>query len=692
MKRLSIMGVVGMSLCVGSLTRAQDYSVLRINEVIADNNTQGPADVGGAHVDMVEIYNSGDEPLVVGASNDSQSLSLTDTATLPLDPAPWRFPNATTIQPGKSLIVFCDGDAASQGSCEPHTAFNIASDGSEPITLWGPVTGMVDGKPVRQIIDQVWLPPLGADVSFGRFPDGDGPAPVPLEQVRETFNFYPRGTSTFGNCIQLPAPCNNGQNNRKFCDGAGNATSGGNLAPHIGIEAYSTFNPAAGEGVKLRARVDDEKEPLPGNIAQVEIVYRINGGAETRIPMVYDAVSGLQQGVIQDCNGPLPGTDPCANPFDVWTLWNGEIPGQSAGAIVEFYLRVVDAQGAEDTTPDVLCPDGVGPCDRDFGGSGCVKDALSSSCTPPVSGLKYVECRQDFRYKVAAQPRAALASVVINEVVAAQDGLLKDTTERACTVDDMCPGGKPECCKFREDFIELHNNSGTQTVDLSGLWLSDGPFNPQVWQFPPGSKILPLEHLIVWLDRDGGKCPDNSLSDKPCFWECPDPTDPTTQEYHANFALNADGDEILLFDTAANGFGFVHGVAFGPQALNHSLALIPSGNRNGCWINSDSPTPRDPNLGLCPGVNFLRSDASANCSTDLSDAIFTLGFLFSGGAAPPCPDSADSNDSGKVDLSDAIYTLGYLFLGSAPPPPPGAETPGTDPTADELGPCIYPSC
>lgn len=695
MKCLALFGVAGVVWALSSeIALAQDYSVLRINEVIASNNDQPPSDVGGGHVDMVELYNSGSEPLTLGAAGDNDSLVLTDTATLPFDPAPWRFPSGTTIQPGKFVIVFCDGDAASQGTCELHTSFSLANDGTEPVTLWGPVTAVVDGRPVRQILDQVWLPPLPANVSFGRFPDGAGPAPVPLGEVLSTFEFYPPGASTFGSaCAELPSPCAGNTLKKKFCTGLSNPGPGGNLSPHVNLFSHSTNQPAAGEPVRLRVKVDDPQGATPPNIALVEAVYRVNGGSEQRAAFTYDAGAGVQQGVITDCDGPLPGTSSCPNPFDLWTYWDGQIPGQAAGSTVEFYLRVVDTGELEDTSPDVLCPDGIGPCDRDFGGPGCPGDPTSESCNPVITGAKFVACRKPFSYRVGYSPRAEVSALVINEVVASQDGLLKDNTEHPCDPEtDACPVTKPECCKFREDFLELYNSSPSSTIDLSGLWLSDGPFNPEVWQFPAGSKILPLEHLIIWLDRDGGKCPIPAEPNKPCFWECPDPTNPATQEYHTNFALDAGGDEVYLFDTSANGFGVIHGVELTRQTLNHSLALLPDGSRGGCWIDSDAPTPRDPNTGSCPGANFLRSDANANCAVDLSDAVYTLGFLFNGGTAPPCPDSADSDDSGKIDISDAIFTLGYLFLGGRAPPAPGPDVHGADPTSDELGDCNAPSC
>jgi hypothetical protein len=87
---------------------------------------------------------------------------------------------------------------------------------------------------------------------------------------------------------------------------------------------------------------------------------------------------------------------------------------------------------------------------------------------------------------------------------------------------------------------------------------------------------------------------------------------------------------------------------------------------------------------------FRRGDSNADGRVDISDAVYSLGFLFSGGAAPLCRDAADGNDDQKLDISDAVYTLNHLFSGGPALPPPGRETCGPDPTADELEECAYP--
>jgi hypothetical protein len=81
---------------------------------------------------------------------------------------------------------------------------------------------------------------------------------------------------------------------------------------------------------------------------------------------------------------------------------------------------------------------------------------------------------------------------------------------------------------------------------------------------------------------------------------------------------------------------------------------------------------------------FLRGDANHDASVDISDAVATLSYLFTGGSRPYCLDAADTNDDGSLDISDPIGTLRYLFLAGDAPSSPGTLIPGSDTTADGL--------
>ncbi len=90
-------------------------------------------------------------------------------------------------------------------------------------------------------------------------------------------------------------------------------------------------------------------------------------------------------------------------------------------------------------------------------------------------------------------------------------------------------------------------------------------------------------------------------------------------------------------------------------------------------------------------TSFRRGDANADSLTDLSDAVFTLLYLFAGGPAPTCTKSADSNDDGRLEISDPIYLLTHLFLGGPAPSAPFPDC-GTDPTQDGLECLQYAPC
>lgn len=67
---------------------------------------------------------------------------------------------------------------------------------------------------------------------------------------------------------------------------------------------------------------------------------------------------------------------------------------------------------------------------------------------------------------------------------------------------------------------------------------------------------------------------------------------------------------------------------------------------------------------------FRRADCNADGHADISDAIYSLVYLFTGGESPLCPEACNTNGDSQMDLSDGIYFLNYLFTGGTPPPFP----------------------
>jgi hypothetical protein len=92
-------------------------------------------------------------------------------------------------------------------------------------------------------------------------------------------------------------------------------------------------------------------------------------------------------------------------------------------------------------------------------------------------------------------------------------------------------------------------------------------------------------------------------------------------------------------------------------------------------------------------VDFVRADSNGDGTVNISDAVFTLGFLFLDGASPACPDAADVNNDGTLDISDPVMGLNYLFVSSLVPEdsPPNLGICGPD-SGESLGECDYTHC
>ncbi len=66
-------------------------------------------------------------------------------------------------------------------------------------------------------------------------------------------------------------------------------------------------------------------------------------------------------------------------------------------------------------------------------------------------------------------------------------------------------------------------------------------------------------------------------------------------------------------------------------------------------------------------VRFLRGNCNGDAALDISDAVYHLAFLFSGGPPSDCHAACDSDGNGLYQITDPIRTLSYLFLGFAQP-------------------------
>ena len=126
-----------------------------------------------------------------------------------------------------------------------------------------------------------------------------------------------------------------------------------------------------------------------------------------------------------------------------------------------------------------------------------------------------------------------------------------------------------------EDWFELYN-AGTNTVDLSGYWLTDEPGNPGNYFLVPTNgqyTIAPGGFLLVWADNEAAQ---NS---------------PARADLHVNFQLSKTGESIALY--APDKRTVVDQINFGLQVDDLTEGRFPDG---AAFISAlTMPTPRAAN-------------------------------------------------------------------------------------------------
>ena len=159
-------------------------------------------------------------------------------------------------------------------------------------------------------------------------------------------------------------------------------------------------------------------------------------------------------------------------------------------------------------------------------------------------------------------------SLIINEFMADNDEAFADPDASGDEYDD---------------WIEIYNRSSVPR-DLSGMYLTDDLDNPDKWLIPDGVTIDAYGYVIFWADEQQEQ-----------------------GSTHTNFKLDADGEEIGLFD--ADGTTLIDSIEFDEQYKNMSYGRFP--DNAAVWNLFAVPTPGACN---CEGYDGIIEEVE--CSVD----------------------------------------------------------------------------
>ena len=122
-----------------------------------------------------------------------------------------------------------------------------------------------------------------------------------------------------------------------------------------------------------------------------------------------------------------------------------------------------------------------------------------------------------------------------------------------------------------EDWVEIHNYSDNEVIDLRGCFLTDRSDDLTKWQFPDsGSIIEPQGHIVIWCDEDQDQ-----------------------GELHTNFKLSSNGEFLGL--VLPDGETVLDSINFPTQEQDISYGRISDGQDD--WGHL-TPTPGSSNSGL----------------------------------------------------------------------------------------------
>ena len=148
----------------------------------------------------------------------------------------------------------------------------------------------------------------------------------------------------------------------------------------------------------------------------------------------------------------------------------------------------------------------------------------------------------------------------------------------------------------------------------------------------------------------------------------------------------------FIYDPNDDGGGTITLVS--SDSISSDPLFVGGGDADGYQISDASPAKGAGRDGVDMGahealalggtvgtVSFVRGDSDDSGEVNITDGIFILNFLFSGGPGPGCIDSGDVDDNGAINITDGVFLLNFLFDGGPNPPAPHPDC-GEDTTGE----------
>jgi hypothetical protein len=127
------------------------------------------------------------------------------------------------------------------------------------------------------------------------------------------------------------------------------------------------------------------------------------------------------------------------------------------------------------------------------------------------------------------------------------------------------------------------------------------------------------------------------------------------------FTVSADPGSYVALSSG----GVLHGAALVPQSGALDLPVTASGvpGTADLVVTGQNLVPYTTTI----QVIALIGDADNSGAIDISDAVYLIAYIFSGGSAPVPLEAGDANCDTTCDVSDVVFLIAYVFSGGEAP-------------------------